>query len=212
MSEEIQNDACALQVIDISTLPFKQVATFYADRDFSYYELPEVCDTVGTYYNGAMVFVENNEIGQKVADDLWIQYEYENIYFEKGNLPGFRTTKRTKKRGYTDLRTFIENGKLEIVDFETISQLSTFVKKGNTYKAEDSYFDDAVMALIASLHFLQTRQYNHFDDMKKLVAELIDRKNAIDTEIEETEETIEADVPAFGTFGSSLDSPGESVF
>ena len=212
LSEEIQSDACSVQVIDITTLPFKQVAHFYADRDFSYYELPEVVDTVGSYFNHGTVFVENNEIGQSVADDLWVHYEYESVYFEKGNLPGFRTTKKTKRKGCTDLRTFIENGKLEIVDYETISQLSTFVKKGPTYKAEDSYYDDAVMALIASLHFLQTRQFNHFDDMKKLVAELIKKKDGLGIDAEVIKEEIEEDVPAFGSFGESLDNPGETVF
>ena len=48
----------------------------------------------------------------------------------------------------------IENNKLILNDFDTISQLSTFIKKKDSYKAESGYQDDLIMALISALFFL----------------------------------------------------------
>lgn len=211
LSEEISGDAISIHVVDITTIPFKQVATFYAEQDFSYLETPEVLFVLGNYYNQGFAFIENNEIGQSIADNLWMDYEYENIFFEKGRLPGFRTTKKTKRLGWVNLRAFIENNKLEVNDFETISQLSTFVKVNKTYKADDGYADDAVLGLIASLFFLQSPQYNHFDDRKKFLKELFEKKMAMDGE-KSAIQAVQDDVMPFGFSGNDLDDPDLSVF
>jgi hypothetical protein len=211
LSEEISGDAISIQVLDITTVPFKQVAHFYADEDFSYLETPEIAWLLGNYYNGAYAFIENNEIGQQIADALFMDYEYENVFFEKGRLPGFRTTKKTKRIGCTNMRAFLENNKLEINDFETISQLSTFVKVNKTYKADDGYDDDAVLGLMASLFFLQSPQYNHLDDRKKFLAALFDRKEAMDGELK-GKDPVEEEVMPFGYTGNDLDDPDMKVF
>ena len=39
-------------------------------------------------------------------------------------------------------------------DFDTISQLSTFIRVKDSYKAESGYQDDLIMSLIASLYVL----------------------------------------------------------
>lgn len=154
MTEDNAGDALGMQVLDISSFPIRQVATFYVEKGISYLQAPEIIFTLGTYYNTALVFVENNEIGQEVANMLHFDLEYDNVYFEKGSLPGFRTTKKTKRLGCDNLKLLIENCKLILNDFNTISQLSTFVKRKMSYEAEKGYKDDLIMSLIASIFFL----------------------------------------------------------
>lgn len=154
MTEENAGDALGIQILDISSFPIKQVATIFIKEGISYLQAPELVYKIGKYYNEATLFIENNEIGQEVANMLHFDLEYENVYFEKGSLPGFRTTKKTKRLGCTNLKLLVENNKLILNDFDTISQLSTFIKKKLSYQAESGYQDDLVMALIAALYFI----------------------------------------------------------
>jgi hypothetical protein len=154
MTEESIGDALGMQVLDITVFPIRQVCVFFAKKGVSYLQSPEIIFTLGHYFNNAIVFVENNEIGQEVANMLHFDLEYENVYFEKGSLPGFRTTKKTKRLGCENLRLLIEHSKLILRDFDTISQLSTFIKKKMSYEAEKGYQDDLIMSLIASIFFL----------------------------------------------------------
>lgn len=154
MTEDNAGDALGMQVLDITTFPIRQVATFYAKEGISYLSAPEIICELGNYYKQAILFIENNEIGQEVANICHFDLEYENVYFEKGNLPGFRTTKKTKRLGCTNLKLLVENFKLVLNDFDTIAQLTTFVKKKTSYEAEKGYQDDLVMSLIAALFFL----------------------------------------------------------
>jgi hypothetical protein len=46
------------------------------------------------------------------------------------------------------LKNLVENDKLSVNDSETISEMSTFVRVGTSYKAEDGKHDDMVMCLV----------------------------------------------------------------
>jgi hypothetical protein len=154
MTVENAGDALGIQILDITEFPIKQVATIFIKEGISYLQAPDIVYIVGNYYNEATLFIENNEIGQEVANMLHFDLEYENVYFEKGSLPGFRTTKKTKRLGCTNLKLLVENKKLVLNDFDTVSQLSTFIKKKDSYCAESGYQDDLVMALVAGLFVL----------------------------------------------------------
>ncbi len=170
MTEENAGDALGMQVLDITEFPFKQVATFYAQNGISYLQAPKIICDLGNYFNNAILFIENNEIGQEVANICHYDYEYENVYFEKGNLPGYRTTKKSKRIGCSNLKLLIENYKLILNDFNTISQISTFIRVKDSYKAENGYQDDLVMSLIASLYVLIAKNIdlNSFETMIEL--------------------------------------------
>lgn len=154
ITEENAGDALGMQVVDITSFPFKQVATFYAQHGISYLQAPKIICDLGNYYNKAYLFIENNEIGQEVANIVHFDYEYENTYFEKGSLPGYRTTKKTKRIGCSNLKLLIEHNKIILNDFDTISQLSTFIRVKDSYRAESGYQDDLIMSLIAALYVL----------------------------------------------------------
>lgn len=201
MTEENSGDALGMQVLDISSYPFKQVATFFAKEGFNYLFAPEIAYKLGNYYFQAHMFIENNEVGQEVANIIHFDYEYDAVFFEKGNLPGYRTTKLTKRLGYTNLKLLIESGKLEVVDFNTISQLSKFVRVKDSFKAEQGYQDDLVMALISALFFMVTKglDIGEVNDIQKVIKTLKD-----DSEID-----YEEDVPGFGVLPEDEFESGE---
>jgi len=179
MTKHSSNDSFSIQVVRIDKVPFEQVLHFYADKDFYYLDSPFIIDTIQKYYGECYIFIENNETGQEIANILAYDFGNEFVYFEKNNLPGFRTTKKTKRIGCQNLKLLIEKDKLIIKDFITLSQLSTFVKKGMSYEADDGFKDDAVMSLIASIFFMQTKdfqRFNIFENKKQLIQQISQNK------------------------------------
>lgn len=150
-------DYSTFQIIDISQLPYKVVCT-YRDNNISTLVFPEVIYRMGELYNDAFVLIETNDLGQQVADILFYDLEYENVYMSasedikegggRGASPGLRTTKRTKSIGCDMLKSLIENDTLVVNDAETISEFTTFIRVGASYKAEDGKHDDLVMPLV----------------------------------------------------------------
>ena len=154
-------DYSAIAVIDISSIPYRLVAT-YKDNEISPLVYPGILKKLGDYYNGAYALVEINDNGQQVVDSLFDDYEYENIlstidlkgkmsltwgYGNKSNR-GIRTTKSVKRLGCSIVKNLIESQQIIIQDFETISELSTFIAKGTSFEAEDGSHDDLVMCLV----------------------------------------------------------------
>lgn len=157
-------DYSAFPVIDISTMPYKVVAV-YRNNAISSLVYPEVIYRAGKRYNDAFVLIESNDLGQQVADILFYDLEYENVYMsvkdkvkEGGGSkksPGLRTTKRTKAIGCSQLKDLIENDQLEVNDPEIISELSTFIRKGASYAADEGKHDDLAMCLVMFGYLVQ---------------------------------------------------------
>jgi len=168
ITEESSGDSVALQVLDITTYPYEQVCSFSINTGIHYLQLPEFLSILGNYYNGGTMFIEqNDQIGLSICDALLYEYEYEGVYSEKPGTNGFRTTTKTKKIGCLNLKMLIEESKLVLYDFATISEISTFVQKGNSYQADKGCSDDLVMSLIHTLFFLQDHEYE--DERNKLM-------------------------------------------
>jgi hypothetical protein len=155
------NDYTAANVIDISSFPYKQVALF-RNNSLNQYVLPEPLIEIAKQYNDAYMILELNDAGEGVANSIFFDFEYENLLwigkkngkFSLGSshsaLPGIRTTVSTKRSFCADFKAMVESGKLIINDFETIKEMSTFVRKGitgNRIEAEDGMHDDIVMSL-----------------------------------------------------------------
>ena len=117
---------------------------------------------IGKYYNNAYALIEINDNGQQIADSLFDDYEYENILstmeikkkmtlnwgYGKKSTRGIRTTKSVKRLGCSILKNLIESQKLIIQDFDTITELSTFIAKGSSFEADEGSHDDLVMCLV----------------------------------------------------------------
>lgn len=166
-------DYSAFLVIDINQMPYKVVAK-YANNSISPLMYPEIIFKVGTRYNNAFILIETNDLGQQVADILFYDLEYENVYMshkekikEGGGdkkTPGIRTTKRTKAIGCSQLKTLIESDHLEVNDIDTISELSTFIRKGTSYAADDGKHDDLTMCLVLFAFLTQEAVFKELFD------------------------------------------------
>ena len=150
-------DYSTFTIIDISTMPYEVVCVF-RDNTISTQVYPELIYKMASVYNNAFVLIESNDLGQQVADTLFYDLEYENVYMSKldkikeggdGNSkPGVRTTKKNKAIGCDAIKNIIENDKLLINDAEIISELTTFIRVGASYKADQGKHDDLAMCLV----------------------------------------------------------------
>ncbi len=156
-------DYSVMHVIDITELPYKQVCT-YRSNTVTPIDFATVIANLGKYYNKAFVLVENNDIGAQVTHQLWHELDYENVLSSTNRgrggkilnfgVPrksdiGIRMTKNVKSLGCSVLKLLVEQGQLELVDKDTLGELSTFSKKGSSYEAEEGKHDDCVMPLVS---------------------------------------------------------------
>jgi hypothetical protein len=160
-------DYSVFQIIDVSVKPFKQVAV-YRSNSISPLLLPDVIYKYARTYNDAYVIVESNDQGTVVCNGLYYDLEYENMFIDsaiKASDIGLLTTKKTKRIGCSNLKDMIETNKLEIVDPDTIMELSTFEAKGNSYEATEGNHDDTVMALVLFAWFAATDMFAQMADI-----------------------------------------------
>jgi len=66
----------------------------------------------------------------------------------RGSGFGVKMTKQIKKIGCSNIKTLIESDKILINDFDIITEMSTFIRKGQSWQAEDGNNDDLMMCLV----------------------------------------------------------------
>ena len=155
-------DYSAFQIMDVTKMPYQQVATF-RDNMITPIDYAEVIFRTTNMYNDAYTLIEVNDIGEQVSELLHYEFEKETLLhtesagrsgkrissgFGKSSDKGIRTTKSVKAIGCNMLKMLIEQDQLIVNDFETIGELSTFSRKGNSYEAESGNHDDLVMCLV----------------------------------------------------------------
>jgi len=161
-AEGVDQDYSTINVIDVSEVPYRQVAK-YRNNKLPLLFFPTIVYSTAMKFNEAFVLIETNNIGQQVVDILHYDLEYENVYkidhhhikgqsisggFKRRSNFGIRTTKTVKKIGCANLKTLVESDKLIINDFDTIAELNTFARIRDTYAAEEGNNDDLVMGLV----------------------------------------------------------------
>ena len=179
-------DYSTFNIIDTSVNPFRQVATF-RDNLISPLLFPDVIYKYANLYNKALVIIENNDAGQVVCNGIFYDLEYENVYTSNGvkaDAIGVYMDKRTKKIGCSHIKDLVEQKKIEIVDAETIIEMSTFVSKGQSYEAMVGMHDDLMMNLVMFGWFAATpmfvesidtgmREYIYSQQMKQIEEEVL---------------------------------------
>ena len=115
-----------------------------------------------TLAGGATGFAGNN-MGQKITGG-----------FGAGKSQyGVQTDKKIKRIGCQNLKTLIDNGKLQIYDGDIISEISTFIESKGSYAADDGYHDDLVMCLVlfgwltSDQYFTEMNDVNLREEMYK---------------------------------------------
>lgn len=157
-------DYSAFVVFDVTEVPYNIVAV-YKDNKISTTLYPGLIYKLATKYNNASVLLETNDMGESVANALYIDYEYEMVLKAKGDKitswgglgtkPGVRTTTKSKRIGCDALKQIVENDKLIINDSDVLMELCNFSIKGVSYAAEKGN-DDLAMCLVL-LGYLTTQ-------------------------------------------------------
>lgn len=155
-------DYSAFSVIDCTEAPYKVVAKYYNNK-ISPMVYPTVIYNVARRYNNAHILAETNAIGMQVVEMLHGDLEYENIFsttnmgrggqrissgFKKNSKLGIKMTNQIKSIGCSNLKSLIEADKLIIQDFDTISELTSFVATHSSFSAEPGCHDDLTMTLV----------------------------------------------------------------
>ena len=182
-------DYSTFTVIDITARPFRQVAC-YRNNLISPMLFPDVIYKWANSYNKAYVVIESNDAGQLVCQGLYHELEYDNVHMEsmtKSSGIGVEMTRKTKRLGCSGFKDLLEENKLDIVDENTILEISTFEAKGASYEASDGNHDDLVMNLVMFGYFATGNFFREMTDINV-------KKLMFDQRMQE----IEADVPPFG--------------
>ena len=160
-------DYSTFNLLDISTRPFKQVAV-YRNNTISPILFPNIIYKYAKNYNKAYVVIESNDQGTIVCNGLYHDMEYENVHLEsaiKANRIGIEINRKTKRLGCSAAKDLLENKKLEIVDENTILEISTFVARGQSYEASDGNHDDLMMNLVMFGYFVSTQYFSDMTDI-----------------------------------------------
>jgi len=196
VSEGKNLDSSTFSVIDISSTPYKQVAT-YSSSSISPILFPTVIVNAARVYNDAYVLVEINNNPQ-VADFIHSDLEYENLLkvftgnkkpqqlsagFARGVQMGLKMSPQVKSVGCSNLKTLIEGDKLIINDFDTYSELTTFEQHKTSFAAAEGANDDMAMTLVI-FAWATTQAYfreivNH--DLRKQIQ--LENMNQIDEDV-----------------------------
>ena len=166
-----------------SRTELEQVAC-YRDNNVKTNEFDLVVKLIAENYNNALVIIESNSYGREILNRVVYDDDYENVYYsyEDDNY-GIRMTKSSKKIGNSFLKSNIETGKFIINDFQTIKELSTYVKTGDSYAADKGQTDDMVTPLVILSYFLSNKKNiedwintdfnNDSENLKRIENELI---------------------------------------
>lgn len=182
-------DYSTFNLLDISTRPFRQVAV-YRNNTISPLLFPNIIYKYANVYNKAYVVIESNDQGTVVTNGLYHDLEYENMHVEssvKRNALGIEITRKTKRLGCSAIKDLLENKKLEVVDEQTILEISTFEARGQSFEAADGNHDDLMMNLVLFGYFVSG---NYFQDMTDI--------NLKQLLFEQRMKEIEEDIVPFG--------------
>lgn len=184
-------DYHTFNIIDISTNPYKQVAVF-RNNLMSPLMYPTIVAKWATIYNTALVLVESNDNGYLVCSSLIYDLEYDNVFVESHshkNSLGVEMTKKVKAIGCTNFKDLVEQHKLEIVDEETVFEITTFVEIKNSFAASNNNHDDLVMNFVLFSWFISTDFFTQYDEDAKKLYEYLFVENKLN---------VEYSVPPFG--------------
>ena len=209
------NDYSAFIVFDTTEFPYKAIAK-YRNNEIKPMLFPNIILDVAKAYNQAYLMIEVNDIGDQVASILQYDLEYQNIlmasmrgrngqivgqgFSGKKTQLGVRMTAAVKKLGCSNLKTLLEDDKLLTVDYDIISELTTFSQKHNSFEAEEGCNDDLAMCLVIFSWLVQQEYFKEMTDQDV-------RKRLY----EDQRDQIEQDMAPFGFISDGLDDGGSFV-
>jgi hypothetical protein len=187
-------DYSAFSVLDVTEMPYRQVCTFRSNM-ITPIELTQLLFNIGRTYNDALILIEHASLGPQVANSLHMDYEYEGVLMSEsagaigkrisnghGKMvdKGVKMTVNVKSHGCSLLKLLVEQNQLIINDFHCIEELSTFIRDGKTFKADDGKNDDTVMALVlfawlsADQYFKDYTSLNTISGLRDVSTEMVE--------------------------------------
>lgn len=175
-------DFSAFIIFDITSTPYRVVATF-KDNTIGLTTYPFMIINTVKQYNDAYCLIEINDAGQEIANTMFYEFEYANIYFtvkenvtEGNGYPGVRTTKRVKGIGCARLKELVEGEQLLLNSFDIIQELNVFEQKGASYQASDTNINDDLTTCLWLFSWLSSQSM--FADITNInVRNLLAQKN-----------------------------------
>ena len=161
------SDYSAFHVLDIESL--EQVAEYkgrMSTRDYG-----NLLVNMATEYNNALLVIENNNIGWATIQQV-IDRGYENLFYmskdlqvvdvhrqinnkinrmEKGLVPGFTLTSKTRPLVIAKLEEFFREKSVIVRSQRLIDELFVFIYNNNKAEAMQGYNDDLVMSFALTL-------------------------------------------------------------
>ena len=205
----VSQDYSAFCIMDTTTVPYEMVAK-YRNNDIKPIIFPNIIVDVAKNYNNAYVLCEVNDIGGQVADIIQFDLEYENLlqvamrgragqqlgqgFSGKKTQLGVKMSTAVKAVGCSNLKALLEEDKLIIKDYDTISELTTFIVKGQSFAAEDGCNDDLAMCLVI-FSWMAMQEYfkeMHDNDVRQRI-------------YDDQRENIEQDMAPFGFMSDGLE-------
>jgi len=191
-------DYSAFVVFDVSQMPYKMVAKF-RDNEIKPILFPHTIEKVAKQYNNANICIEVNDLGHQIADALQFELEYTNLlmcmmkgragqilgggFSKRGTQLGVRMTKQVKRIGCSNLKSLLEADKILISDFHTIQELSTFVRRGSSWQAEEGSNDDLVMCCVIFAWITNQRYFKEMTDQDVRARMYEEQQNAIEQDM-----------------------------
>ena len=148
-------DNSCIQIINQNTL--EQVAEFYSNN-IPTHEFAQVCKEIGSFYNNALLVIEDMSTGGAILNSLQHDYFYENLYFDnqtKTNMkPGIKITVKNRTVILQNFQQKIYNDLLKINSRRLAKELKTFEYNTGNKKAQaqKGKHDDAIMAMALAIH------------------------------------------------------------
>ena len=166
------SDFSAFHVLEIESM--KQVAEYkgkLGTKDFG-----NMCVSVATEYNKALLIVENNNIGWSAIQTI-IDSEYPNIFYtskdlmyvdtskqmtnryrsqDRNMVPGFSMTTKTRPLVIAKLEEYFREKSVTINSQRLIDELFVFIYNGSRAEAMQGYNDDLVMSYAMGLWIRET--------------------------------------------------------
>jgi hypothetical protein len=153
-------DYSVIQVLRMVSAEMIVQVALYRNNTIRPHDYAQVVVSVAQFYNNAHLMIENNDIGQAVCDTIWYELEYENLVNADDKGLGIRSTKSSKKYANMLLKEYLEKGWLRICDDRTIYELSRYEEvRPNVFAAHQHENDDCTTALLWSLYFIRTDDY-----------------------------------------------------
>ena len=211
----IGNDYSAFLVFDITEFPYKVVAK-YRNNEIKPMLFPSIIFDIAKTYHNCFILCEVNDIGDQVANILHFDLEYDNMlmasmrgragqvvghgFSGKKSQMGVRMTSAVKKLGCSNLKTLVEDHKILTVDYDIISELTTFVQRKQSFEAEEGCNDDLAMCLVIFAWLVAQDYFKEMTDQ--------DVRKKI---YEEQKNQIEQDMAPFGFLSDGITDEGTFV-